>query len=527
MILAGVNSLNKDMAILSKLLKKGIRLRDSLEQEYASPLDLQKEQLKKLLLKASDTEIGKKYQFKNILGKLKASSEEFQSSFAQEVPIYDYNSLREEFWHKLEEGKKNVTWPGKVNYFALSSGTSGAASKFIPVTDAMIKAIRKTGVRQLLTLSKYDLPTSIFSKGILMLGGSTDLKFNGTYFSGDLSGITTSKLPIWIQQFYKPGKKIARNRNWGDKLDQIVEKAPDWDIGIIMGVPAWLQLLLEKIIERYKLKTIHDIWPNLRLFAHGGVSFEPYKLGFERLLGQPIFYIETYLASEGFLAYQALPDRKSMRLVLNNGIYFEFIPFNSENFDEEGNLLANPKTLAYQKIEDGKEYALLISTCAGAWRYLIGDVIRIVSKEEAEITITGRTKHFLSLCGEHLSVDNMNKAIEHASEKFAIQVKEFTVLGVPHDSLFGHHWYVGTDDVVDPKILIKLIDKQLKVLNDDYAIERKHALKKVKLTLVPTALFYDWMRLQGKEGGQNKFPRVLKGDRAGSWKQFMIEKELE
>lgn len=360
-----------------------------------------------------------------------------------------------------------------------------------------------------------------------MLGGSTDLQFNGTYFSGDLSGITTSKLPIWIQQFYKPGKKIAKNRNWGDKLDQIVEKAPEWDIGIIMGVPAWLQLLLEKIIERYKLKTIHDIWPNLRLFAHGGVSFEPYKLGFERLLGQPIFYIETYLASEGFLAYQALPDRKSMRLVLNNGIYFEFIPFNSENFDEEGNLLPNPKPLTFQKIEDGKEYALLISTCAGAWRYLIGDVIRIVSKEEAEIVITGRTKHFLSLCGEHLSVDNMNKAIEHASEKFAIQVKEFTVLGVPHDSLFGHHWYVGTDDVVDPKILIKLIDKQLKVLNDDYAIERKHALKKVKLTLVPTAFFYDWMRLQGKEGGQNKFPRVLKGDRAASWKQFLSEKGLE
>lgn len=527
MILAGVNSLNKDMAILSKLLKKGIRLRDSLEQEYASPLDLQKEQLKKLLLKAADTEIGKKYQFKNILGKLKSSSEEFQSSFAQEVPIYDYNSLREEFWHKLEEGKKNITWPGKVNYFALSSGTSGAASKFIPVTDAMIKAIRKTGVRQMLSLSKYDFPTSLFSKGILMLGGSTDLKFNGTYFSGDLSGITTSKLPIWFQRFYKPGKKIARNRNWGEKLDQIVEKAPDWDIGIIVGVPAWLQLLLEKIIERYKLKTIHDIWPNLRLFVHGGVSFEPYKLGFERLLGHPITYIETYLASEGFLAYQALPDRKSMRLVLNNGIYYEFIPFNSENFDAEGNLLDNPKPLLFQKIQEGKEYALLISTCAGAWRYLIGDVIRIVSKEEAEIMITGRTKHFLSLCGEHLSVDNMNKAIEHASEKFSIQVKEFTVLGVPHDSLFGHHWYVGTDDVVDPKILIKLIDQQLKVLNDDYAIERKHALKKVNLTLVPTALFYDWMRLQGKEGGQNKFPRVLKGDRAASWKQFMIEKGLE
>jgi len=237
------------MAILSKLLKKGIRLRVSLEQEYASPIDLQKEQLKKLLLKATDTEIGKKYHFKSILGKLKGSSDDFFTAFAQGLPIYDYNSIREEFWYKLEEGKKNITWPGKVNYFALSSGTSGAASKFIPVTDEMIKAIRKTGVRQMLSLSKYDLPTTLFNKGILMLGGSTDLKFNGTYFSGDLSGITASKLPIWFQRFYKPGKKIARNRNWGNKLDQIVEKAADWDIGIIVGVPAWLQLLLEKIIE--------------------------------------------------------------------------------------------------------------------------------------------------------------------------------------------------------------------------------------------------------------------------------------
>lgn len=512
------------MAILSKLLKKGIRLRDSLEQEYASPVDLQKEQLKKLLLKAADTEIGKKYQFKSILGKLKGSSDDFFTAFAQGLPIYDYNSIREEFWYKLEEGKKHVTWPGKVNYFALSSGTSGAASKFIPVTEEMIKAIRKTGVRQMLSLSKYDLPTSLFSKGILMLGGSTDLKFNGTYFSGDLSGITASKLPIWFQRFYKPGKKIARNRNWGNKLDQIVEKAADWDIGIIVGVPAWLQLLLEKIIERYQLKTIHDIWPNLQLFVHGGVSFEPYKLGFERLLGKSLTYVETYLASEGFLAFQALPNRKSMRLVLNNGIFYEFIPFTPQNFDEEGNLVEKPKPLPYQEIEDGKEYALLLSTCSGAWRYLIGDVIRVISKEEAEIVITGRTKHFLSLCGEHLSVDNMNKAVEYACDHFGIQVKEFTVLGVPQGTLFGHHWYVGTDDTVDSKNLKKTIDTQLKLLNDDYAIERNHALKKIELTVLPSAIFYDWMRIQGKEGGQNKFPRVLKGERAEDWSAFVQRK---
>lgn len=515
------------MAILSKLIKKGIRLRDSLEQEYASPMDLQKEQLKKLLLKAADTEIGEKYQFKSILGKLKGSLDDFYSAFSQVLPIYDYNSIREEFWYKLEEGKKNITWPGKVNYFALSSGTSGAASKFIPVTEEMIKAIRKTGVRQMLSLSNYDLPTSLISKGILMLGGSTDLKFNGIYFSGDLSGITASKLPIWFQRFYKPGKKIAKNRNWGNKLDQIVEKATEWDIGIIVGVPAWLQLLLEKIIQRYQLKNIHDIWPNLRLFVHGGVSFEPYRIGFERLLGKPLIYIETYLASEGFIAYQALPNRKSMRLVLNNGIFYEFIPFNSQNFDEDGNLLAHPQTLPYHKIEDGKEYALLISTCAGAWRYLIGDVIRVISKEEAEIVITGRNKHFLSLCGEHLSVDNMNKAMEYASEYLSIQVKEFTVLGETKGSLFGHHWYVGTDDVLDPLILKKTIDSKLKQLNDDYAVERKHALKKMEVSVLPTSYFYEWMRVQGKEGGQNKFPRVIKGDKAESWKAFVQEKVLQ
>jgi len=515
------------MAILSKLIKKGIRLRDSLEQEYASPMDLQKEQLKKLLLKAADTEIGEKYQFKSILGKLKGSLDDFYSAFSQLLPIYDYNSIREEFWYKLEEGKKNITWPGKVNYFALSSGTSGAASKFIPVTDEMIKAIRKTGVRQMLSLSQYDLPTSLISKGILMLGGSTDLKFNGTYFSGDLSGITASKLPIWFQRFYKPGKKIAKNRNWGNKLDQIVEKASEWDIGIIVGVPAWLQLLLEKIIDRYQLKNIHDIWPNLRLFVHGGVSFEPYRIGFERLLGKPLIYIETYLASEGFIAYQALPNRKSMRLVLNNGIFYEFIPFTSQNFDEDGNLVANPKTLSYHKVEDGKEYALLISTCAGAWRYLIGDLIRVISKKEAEIVITGRTKHFLSLCGEHLSVDNMNKAMEYASEYLSIQVKEFTVLGETKGSLFGHHWYVGTDDVLDHLILKKTIDSKLKQLNDDYAVERKHALKKMEVSILPTNYFYEWMRVQGKEGGQNKFPRVIKGDKAESWKAFVQEKVLQ
>ena len=269
---------------------------------------------------------------------------------------------------------------------------------------------------------------------------------------------------------------------------------------------------------------IHEIWPNLQIFVHGGVSFEPYKKGFEKLLGKPLTYIETYLASEGFLAFQALPGRKSMRLVLNNGIFHEFVPFNDKNFDENGSIRQDAETLKIDQIEEGKDYAILISTCAGAWRYLIGDTIRFVSKEESEIIITGRTKHFLSLCGEHLSVDNMNKAVELASNEFDITIKEFTVLGEPYKNLFAHHWYIGTNDAVDAQQLGERIDVLLKELNDDYAVERRHALKKVFCEVRPSSDFYDWMRSQGKEGGQNKFPRVLKGEKAESWRVFLKKK---
>ncbi|MDO8965899.1 GH3 auxin-responsive promoter family protein, partial [Algoriphagus sp.] len=241
------------------------------------------------------------------------------------------------------------------------------------------------------------------------------------------------------------------------------------------------------------------------------------------LLGRPLIYIETYLASEGFLAFQAIPNRKSMRLVLNNGVFHEFIPFSEANFDENGNVKKTAKTLKIDEVEEGKDYALLITTCAGAWRYLIGDVVRFISKEESEIIITGRTKHFLSLCGEHLSVDNMNKAIELAAEELNFRVKEFTVLGVPYKNLFAHHWFVGSDDLVDSEKLKEALDSHLKALNDDYAVERKHALKKIEIDVLPSSLFYDWMRAQGKEGGQNKFPRVLKGEKADSWQQFLKE----
>ncbi len=354
-----------------------------------------------------------------------------------------------------------------------------------------------------------------------MIGGSTHLHQRGSYFEGDLSGIQAARLPFWFQHFYKPGKRIAKTRKWDAKLDEITKRAPDWDIGIVVGVPAWIQILLEKIIAYHQLKNIHEIWPNLRVYVHGGVSFDPYRKGFEKLLGRPIYYIETYLASDGFIAYQAYPRRRSMRLVLNNGIFYEFVAFEEKNFNANGEINPDAETLLIDEVEEGKEYALLLSTCAGAWRYLIGDVIKFVSKEESEIIITGRTKHFLSLCGEHLSVDNMNKAIELVSNEMNISIKEFTVAGIPFGTLFAHHWYVATDDPVDKKRLKERLDFYLKELNDDYAVERSAALQEIIVDAYPTSVFYAWMESKGKAGGQNKFPRVMKNALLDEWVSYL------
>ncbi|CCH53564.1 GH3 auxin-responsive promoter [Fibrisoma limi BUZ 3] len=511
------------MPLLGRMLKNGIRLTNVVQRKRINAFKLQRRVFRKLVRKAQHTAFGEKYKFDELLNAAEFGTDrEFYEKYKQYVPIYDYNRIFNEWWSRALEGEKNVTWPGRVKYFALSSGTSEASSKYIPVTKSMSRAIQRTSIRQILTLGRYqNLPSTLYEKGYLMLGGSTNLNAREGHFEGDLSGITASQIPFWFQRFYKPGKEIAQERDWALKLDEITEQAADWDIGYVVGVPAWIQLLMEKIIARYKVKTIHDIWPNLMVFCHGGVSFEPYRKGFEKLLAHPITYIETYLASEGFIAYQSHPNADGMQLVLNNGLFFEFIPFNDRNFTPDGELTANPETLMIDEVEEGKEYALLLSTCSGAWRYLIGDTIRFVSKKRAEIVITGRTKHFLSLCGEHLSVDNMNKAVELVSEEMGLDVREFTVAGVTHDTMFAHHWYIGTDDPVDTNVLRDRIDATLKELNDDYAVERKHALKEITVTALPTATFYRWMESKGKMGGQHKFPRVLKKNLIADWEDFL------
>jgi hypothetical protein len=442
--------------------------------------------------------------------------------FQQLVPVFDYNKIYNEWWHKTLENKTDICWPGKINYYALSSGTSEAASKYIPITNDLLKGNKMAMIKHLLTLRHYrDLPVKSIGKGWLTIGGSTQLQKEKGYYAGDLSGITQKKAPFWFQPFYKPGKKIARNRDWNKKIDEIVDKAPEWDIGFIVGVPAWIQLTMERIIERYQVDTIHDIWPNLAFFVHGGVAFEPYKKGFEKLLAKPLIYIETYLASEGFIAYQDGQYAKGMRLVTSEHIFHELIPFDDNNFDSEGNMNQNPEVLMLHEAEEGKDYALLLSTSAGTWRYLIGDTIKFVDKEKAEIIITGRTKHFLSLVGEHLSVDNMNQAVKQVSEEMNISIPEFTVAGVPYGNFFAHHWFVACNDIVDKRLLCSLLDEKLKRLNDDYAVERTSALKEIFVDVFSEESFMEFMRLKGKIGGQHKFPRVLKGKMLSDWQKFL------
>lgn len=288
-----------------------------------------------------------------------------------------------------------------------------------------------------------------------------------------------------------------------------------------MGVPAWIQIILEKIISHYNLKSIHDIWPNLSVYVHSGVSFGPYGKSFEKLFGKKVYFQESYLASEGYVAYTDGFDVNGMKLILDNGIYFEFIPFTDDNFDTDGNLKSHPEALSLRDVEEGKEYALLISTCSGAWRYLIGDVIKFISKSKSEILITGRTKHFLSICGEHLSIDNMSRAIEMLEIELDIDVREFTVAGIEYDSMFAHQWYLGCDDPVNTELAKTKLDQYLKVLNDDYRVERIAAVKDVFVEVLPSQVFADWMKLKGKEGGANKFPRVLKKNMHLEWKDYL------
>lgn len=474
----------------------------------------------RLLAKAKNTQFGKHYNFKELLRKENAIDE-----FRKNVPYHNYNQMYNRWWKHCHEGERNVCWPGKVKYFALSSGTSESSSKHIPVTDDMIKSTKRAGFKQFYSMQNFDLPSDVFGKGILMLGGTTSLFERGDYYEGDMSGISAKNMPKWLSfLFYKPGQGISRRPRWEDRIKLIVRKAPTWNVGTVCGVPAWVQIVFEEIIKYHKVKNIHEIWPNLSLYIHGGVSFEPYRENFKNLLAKPITYIETYMASEGSFGFQSRPGTPGIKLILNNSIFYEFVPFNEKNFSDEGEIHPDAKSYLIHEVVNDKEYAVVLSTCAGAWRYVIGDVIKFTSVKESEFVIVGRTKQFLSLCGEHLSVDNMNKAIDEVQKKLNISIKEFTVSGFQHEGYFAHKWYIGCDDDVDKDQIIQLIDDTLKRINDDYAVERESALKHLFVEILPPSVFIDFLSATGKFGAMNKFPRVIKNAQRKEWENFLVQK---
>ncbi len=485
-----------------------------------SPAEYQLKVLLKLLNKAKNTDFGHHYRFEDI-----RTSKDVLAQFQKNIPIFDYESMFTTWWHKSLSGKDNVAWPGAVSYFALTSGTSIGGSKSIPVTKDNLKAIQKVGTKIFLGFAKKDHRHLLKSK-VFVLGGTTSLQEENGYGVGDLSGINVGQSPFWFRRLYVPEQAITGITKWEDRIDAIVKRAPEWDIGIITGIPSWVYLLLDKIIKHHHLKTIHDIWPNLGAFVHGGIAFAPYKESFNKLLGKPLVYFDTYLASEGFLAYQKKPNDTYMTLVLNNGIFFEFIPFD-ENHYKDGQLISSEGIVDISKVKTNVDYAIVLTNSAGAWRYQIGDIIRFEDVQKAQIKIVGRTKLFLSICGEHLSIDNMNMAIEKVRDICEDNIVDFTVVAEEVGDYFRHKWFMGTNHTVkDKRLLIKTLDDALKELNDDYRTERGAVLKDLDLVVLDKNVFLDFMKKQGKVGGHHKFPKVLKGKIKEDWLTFLHKRNL-
>jgi hypothetical protein len=505
------------MAILGTIIKNAIELRETLVSE-TSPVESQQKVLRELLEKAKDTAFGKYYGFKKIL-----NSENITKDFSETIPFHDYDKMTADWWNRVHSGLEDITWPGKPSYFAMSSGTTGKTSKRIPVSDEMINAIRTTGIKQVSALSNFDLPANFFEKEIMMLGSSTDLTERSGFLEGEISGISASNIPFWFQGYYKPGEEIAKIDDWDERVQTIAERAKDWDIGALSGIPSWIELMLKKVIEYHDLKNIHEIWPNLQVYTSGGVSFQPYEKSFNQLLAHPITIIDTYLASEGFVAFQQRPGTHAMKLVTDNGIYFEFVPFKPEYINEDGSLAQNAPVLDLSEVKKDTDYVLVMSTVSGAWRYLIGDTISFTDVDKAEIVITGRTKFFLNVVGSQLSVNKMETALRELETQFDTEIPEFTLAAVKYNEEFYHHWYLGTNSSEDPKTLAKALDEALQGANKNYKVARSKALKGVKVNTVTPDVFYEWNGKNKKKGGQVKMARVMDAEKFAEWKEFVSE----
>lgn len=512
------------MAILGKLVKSLISAKYVLTNNDVQPYEAQERQLKELLETAKNTSFGIYYGFDRIL-----YSDDPVKEFRQSIPIFDYHTM-DELWWSQQQKESNITWPGKPDFFALSSGTTGKKSKRIPVTQDLVQSMRRVGFSMIEHLSNYDLPESVFEKELLMLSSCADLdEHREGFMEGEISGINVSNFPGWYDTFYRPGKEIAEIDSWDERVERIAEEAPNWDIGAIAGIPSWVQMMLKAIIKRHNLKNIHEIWPDFSVYASGGVAFEPFRENFDKLMGKPVTYMDTYLASEGFISYTSNPKTMDMRMALEHGIYFEFIPFDKRGFDSNGNILENPEVFDFSKVKQGEEYALLISTVAGAWRYMIGDTIKFTDLSRQEMVITGRTKFFLNVVGSQLSEEKINRAIAELAKQTGVNVDEFGVAAVKvkGSDKYYHQWVLASNKKINEIEAAQIIDEFLQGYNKNYKVARAKALHGIVVSAVEKDQFYEWLASEKKKGGQIKTPKVMSSEKMERLLDFCNKPILE
>jgi hypothetical protein len=509
------------MPLLGKVLRNAINLAHDWMIEDHPPAQTQEEQLRDLLRQAQHTQFGRDHDFAGLL-----QATDIRQAYQERVPIFDYDEMYQQYWYQLLEGKSDISWPGHITYFAVSSGTTGSASKHLPVSEAMIQSIRQTGMRQLLSLKNFDLPEEVYEKEILMLGSSTQLQQQSYGLEGQISGISASNIPAWLDGwYYRPGKAIAAIHDWDDRIAAIVQAAPEWDVGALAGIPSWVQLMLKRIIAHHGLDTIHDIWPHLTLYSTGGVAYQPYQATFNRLLARPLVYLDTYLASEGFIAYNSRPETEAMQLALDLGLYLEFVPFTPEHVDSDGRPKSGVVSVPIEEVQTDTDYVLLVTTCAGAWRYMIGDTVRFTDRGRSEILISGRTQSFLNVVGSQLSESKLNQAVSHLEQEMGVELAEYAVAAQQLEGRWTHQWYLGMNEgqEMDMETAARVLDEYLQAINENYEVARSKALEEVHLHPLPIQHFYDWLAQDKEKGGQTKMPRVLSGDKWESWQAFLSQ----
>ena len=462
------------------------------------PYEVQNELLTTLLGFSKNTEIGQKYDFASI-----GSYREF----AQRVPVSTYESYHD-LIERSRQGEQNIFWAKPIKWFAKSSGTTNAKSKFIPVSNASLEDCHYAAGKDLLCMYLNNNPDSeLFNGKNLRLGGSKELyEENGTVF-GDLSAILIDNMPFWAEFSSTPSNKVSLMSDWESKMQAIVNETIKENVTSLAGVPSWMLVLLNNVLETTGCSNLLELWPNVEVYFHGGVSFKPYEKQYKKIIPSSSFkYYETYNASEGFFAIQDQNDSDELLLMLDYGVFYEFIPMDTYGTENE-------KVIPLFEVEKGKNYAMIITTNAGLWRYQIGDTVRFTCIDPYRIKVTGRTKHFINVFGEELIIENTDQALKIVSQELGCEISDYTVAPIFMEGKNngGHEWLI--EFKTPPKDLnyfVNLLDNALKSLNSDYEAKRYNnmTLNLPKINVARSGLFHDWLKTKNKLGGQHKIPRL-------------------